>query len=61
MGLEPESCVVVEDALNGAKAAKAINAACLGITTSFTSEELLDAGADWTAADMKEGCLKLFE
>jgi len=48
--LEPAACLVVEDAVNGVRAAKAAGARCLGLTTSFTAEDL--AGADWTAPDL---------
>ena len=51
MGAEPAECLVVEDAVNGIKAARAAGMRCLGITTSFTPEELQ---ADWHAADLGE-------
>jgi len=47
LGLPPERCLVVEDAVNGAAAAKAAGARCLALTTSFTPEQLADA--DWIA------------
>jgi beta-phosphoglucomutase len=46
----PEHCLVVEDAINGVEAAKAAGAHCLGLTTSFTPQQLQQA--DWTAADL---------
>ena len=52
LGLKPEQCLVVEDAVNGVKAAKAAGCKCLGLTTSFTSEELSEA--DWIAKDLSE-------
>ncbi len=48
LGLDPADCIVFEDAVNGAQAAKAAGAYCIGITSSFTDQELLDAGADAT-------------
>lgn len=45
--LDPRSCLVVEDAVNGVEAAKAAGSRCLALTTSFTREQL--AGADWFA------------
>ena len=48
--LRPEECLVVEDAVNGVKAAKTAGARCLGLTTSFSEKEL--AGADWFAATL---------
>jgi beta-phosphoglucomutase len=51
MGVEPANCLVCEDAVNGTKAAKAAGMRCLGITTSFTPEQLQ---ADWHAPDLGE-------
>jgi len=45
LGLKPEECLVVEDAVNGIKAAKAAGCKCLAVTTSFKREELMEA--DW--------------
>lgn len=50
LGLAPERCLVVEDAVNGVAAARAAGARCLALTTSFTREEL--NGADWFAPDL---------
>jgi len=52
IGLAAETCVVVEDAPNGIRAAKAAGARCLGLTTSFDEKTLRDVGADWTAPDL---------
>lgn len=46
LGLDPGECIVFEDAINGVQAAKAAGANCIGITSSFTAAELIDAGAD---------------
>ncbi len=46
LGLDPAECIVFEDALNGVQAAKAAGSTCVGITSSFTSQELNEAGAD---------------
>jgi beta-phosphoglucomutase len=45
LGLDPASCLVVEDALSGVAAAKAAGARCLAVTTSFPAEQLSEA--DW--------------
>lgn len=50
LGLSPEECLVVEDAVNGVAAAKAAGCRCLALTTSFTEKEL--AGADWFAPNL---------
>lgn len=52
LGLAPAECLVVEDAPNGVVAAVRAGAACLGLTTSFSAEELAAAGARWTAPDL---------
>jgi HAD superfamily hydrolase (TIGR01509 family) len=53
LGLEPSSCLVIEDAVSGVLAAKTAGARCLGITTSFQARQLASAGADWTAPDLE--------
>lgn len=45
-------CLVVEDAVNGVRAARAAGSRCLGLTTSFEAATLRDAGAEWTAPDL---------
>jgi len=50
--LDPRSCLVVEDAVNGVAAAKAAGARCLALTTSFTREQL--AGAEWFAPTLAD-------
>jgi beta-phosphoglucomutase len=45
IGLKPEECLVVEDAVSGIKAAKAAGCKCLAVTTSFKKQELFEA--DW--------------
>jgi HAD superfamily hydrolase (TIGR01509 family) len=43
LGLKPQQCLVVEDAVSGVAAAKAAEAKCLALTTSFPKEKLSDA------------------
>ncbi len=50
LGLDPSSCLVVEDAPSGLKAGKAAGSRCLGLTTSFPAEDL--QLADWIADDL---------
>ena len=45
LGLEPASCLVIEDAVAGVAAAKAAGARCLAVTTSFPPDQLSEA--DW--------------
>ena len=52
IGLNPAECLVIEDAVSGVAAAKTAGAKCLGITSSFTEEELKDA--DYFAADLAD-------
>ncbi len=52
LGLQPQECLVVEDAPNGIAAAKAAGAGCLAVTSSFAAADLKLAGADWIAADL---------
>jgi beta-phosphoglucomutase len=44
LGLKPEECVVVEDAVNGVQAAKAAGMRCVGVAQTFPPERL--RGAD---------------
>ncbi len=46
LGIDPAECIVFEDAVNGVQAAKAAGARCVGITSSFAADVLLEAGAD---------------
>ncbi len=48
MGIVPIDCIVFEDATNGVEAAKSAKALCGGITTSFSRQQLLDKGVDFT-------------
>ncbi len=45
LGLEPNECLVVEDAISGIRAGKAAGCRCVAITSSFSAAELKEA--DW--------------
>jgi HAD superfamily hydrolase (TIGR01509 family) len=53
LGLEPAACLLIEDAVAGVEAAKAAGSRCLGLTTSYSAQQLAIAGADWTSADLE--------
>ncbi len=59
LSLPPEQCVVVEDALNGIRAAKAAGMRCYALTTTFAPAELKKEGADFIAADLGEVCKEI--
>ena len=46
LAVQPAACCVIEDAINGVKAAKAAGMRCVAVTTSFSAEELKSVGAD---------------
>jgi len=52
LGLAPQSCLVIEDAVNGVRAAKAAGMRCLALTTSFPAEALGEA--DYLARDLTD-------
>ena len=52
LGLEPGSCLVIEDAVAGVAAAKAAGMRCLAVTTSFPADQLRQA--DWVVNNLAE-------
>lgn len=64
LGLKPADCVVVEDAVEGIKAAKAAGMRCIAITNSFPAEKLREAdlivdSADHITLEVLHGLLSL--
>lgn len=59
LGVPPSSCLVVEDAPSGLRAARAAGCAALGIRSSFDDATLREAGASWTVKDLAEACALL--
>ncbi len=58
LGLKPEECLVVEDALSGIDSARAAGCKCLALATSFPADRLMHA--DWvskTLADAPEASI----
>jgi beta-phosphoglucomutase-like phosphatase (HAD superfamily) len=51
LGIEPEYCVVIEDAKSGIQAALNAGMKAIGITSFFTKEDLLEAGAHFVAEE----------
>lgn len=52
LGIPPENCLVVEDAVNGIEAAKAAGCRCLAVTTSFSAAQL--SKADWVCNNLDD-------
>lgn len=52
LGLKPEECLVVEDAVSGITAGKTAGCKCLALTTSFAAENLSEA--DWICKDLSD-------
>jgi HAD superfamily hydrolase (TIGR01509 family) len=52
--LPPGKVLVIEDAVSGIKAGRAAGCPCLGITSTLSSEDLLEAGASWTAPHLRD-------
>lgn len=54
IGADPSDCVVIEDAVNGVMAAKAAGMNCVAVTSSFSREQLQNAGADHIVSGLSE-------
>lgn len=52
IGVLPENCLVVEDAVSGIKAGKAAGAKVLAVTTTFSRDQLVKA--DWLVNDLSD-------
>lgn len=60
-GEEPCNCLVIEDAISGIQAAKAAGMRVATVCTSFTADELRDAGSDYVTDDLMTVCDQFFE
>ncbi|MBQ9914703.1 MAG: HAD-IA family hydrolase [Clostridia bacterium] len=54
LGAEPSDCIVIEDALNGIRAAKAAGMKCAGFTSYFSREQLSAENPDFVIDDLME-------
>ena len=52
MNIDNKNLMVIEDSINGIKAAKKANMKACAITTSFNKEKLIGAGADFVVDDI---------
>jgi len=52
LGINPDQCLVVEDAVKGIEAAKAAGMKCLAVTNSFPRKEL--SHADWICDSLED-------
>ncbi len=52
--LAPETCLVIEDSINGVQSARQAGCRVTGMTTSFPAEALSEAGAHFTVDTFRE-------
>ncbi len=54
MGMDPEECIVIEDAVSGLRAAKTAGMTSIGITSAFSSEEMKEGEPDHIVDSLEE-------
>lgn len=54
LNLANDECLVIEDAVSGIVSGRGAGSLCLGVTSSFSKEELYEAGADAVIKDLTE-------
>jgi len=52
MGLPPQECLVIEDAINGIRAGKQAGCSVCAVATTFSVSELVDAGSDYVLSSL---------
>lgn len=58
-GVDPQDCLVFEDAVSGVQAAKAGGMRCIAVTSSFDKETLYAAGADLVVDNLNDALLHI--
>jgi len=58
MHVKPSECIVVEDSVNGVKAAKRAKMKCIAVTNTYSRSKLKKAGADLVVKSLKEVTIK---
>lgn len=53
LGIQPQDCLVVEDAPSGVRAGVAAGCRVLGVLGTHNAEELREAGANWIVSSLK--------
>ncbi|NOY61333.1 MAG: HAD-IA family hydrolase [Calditrichaeota bacterium] len=56
LGIPPQRCIVVEDALNGIRSAKAAGMICIAVSNTFAKEKLEKENPDYICDGMDEIC-----
>jgi beta-phosphoglucomutase len=59
LGVEPKDCLVIEDAPEGLRAGAAAGCRCIGLSTTFSAELLIAAGASRVLPDLSGGLAAL--
>ncbi len=59
LGVEPKDCLVIEDAPEGLRAGAAAGCRCIGLSTTFSAELLIAAGASRVLPDLSGGLATL--
>jgi len=54
LGLDPKDCMVIEDSVNGVRSGYAAGCKVIGITTTFSRQVLIDAGAHFVVDSFSE-------